>query len=424
MVFERELPLRAIRKSRYISGPSWMEQDKDCPSRSDRERLFLIGPYSSSVPLLRQNTSERRRPHTAVLRQPGRSLRTGGSRLLCRWQISSNRAVLTAVVICLCGLLLTGCGAHRQRTQKHTDDALALAEQARRANERGEADAAAVLMSAAVRSNPKDCEARLELSDLLVDDGSLESALDHLQRVVQQNPDDPRGYIKLAEVLVLTGELETADRWLAVGLELDPGNIDGLLLQARMCQRRGQSTEATVLYQRILGLDPDDIDASLGLAQVYLKGSEPTRAVPLLRNVVRQEKATSRQTSAAHWMLGNAYFRTRRWPEAATHLAAASEHRKMTGDDWYRLAMAEARAGNQPAARIATGKALQQSPQLTAALELQTLLNLQQRNTRTVSREPVLRTATAETANSERTSSETTVPELPRILPAGSSRAE
>src|SRR5262249_25194756 len=74
-----------------------------------------------------------------------------------------------------------------------------LSEQARQAREQGDRREAESLLTAAVERNPGDDEMRLELAELLLENGGAGKAAGHLQDLINRNPDDPRPCVGLAE---------------------------------------------------------------------------------------------------------------------------------------------------------------------------------------------------------------------------------
>jgi predicted Zn-dependent protease len=97
----------------------------------------------------------------------------------------------------------------------------------------------------------------------------------------------------------------------------------------------------------------------LQIAGIQLQNGRIDQAAAMLRAVLDQQQIDRGQRTAAMWMLGSAYARGERWPEAAILLAAAADQRPMRAEDWYRVAYTCYRAGEFPLAQQAAEAALQ-----------------------------------------------------------------
>lgn len=282
----------------------------------------------------------------------------------------------TAFPVWLLGLWLAlmGCNASRNAAAARSTESQQLAQQARQAEDRGDERAAELLLTAAVSRNPADCETRLELSELLLQHGSLDDATAHLRRLVVQNPDDPRGYVRLAEALYHQQHYGEAATLLDQALEMDPEHAQALLLRGRLHELAQRDDRALEAYHRAMHADPDEEDAELRIAGIHLKRGQQRQAAPLLRSVLESAHATPQQVSAAWWMLGMAHALDERWPDAADALAKGVRDQQMSSADWCQLAYARFRAGNVPAAREAVAQALQINPHDANSLAMQTAL--------------------------------------------------
>lgn len=278
------------------------------------------------------------------------------------------------------GLLLTGCRAGRNAAAARTDESQKLAQQARQAEDRGDEKTAEMLLTAAVTRNPADSETRLELSELLLQHGSLDDASAHLRRLVAENPDDPRSYVRLAEVLFLQQRTGEAGTLVDQALDMDPEHTQGLLLSGRLHELAQRDDRALEAYHRAMHADPNEKDAELRIAGIYLKRGQPRQAAPLLRSVLESTHATPRQRSSGWWLLGMSYAMDERWPDAAEALTAGSRARPMTATDWRQLAYARYRAGDVSSARETIAHAVQAYPNDTQSLAMQASFNTASRN--------------------------------------------
>lgn len=258
----------------------------------------------------------------------------------------------------------------RNATVKRSDEARKLAAQARQAEDRGDERTAEVLLTAAVRTNPRDCETRLELSELLLQHGSMKAAAEHLQRLVAQNPDDPRGYVRLAEAYYYLGQYPDAERAVKTALEMDPVHTQGLLLRGKLEELAQRDDQALEIYCRVMTTDQGEVEAPLRIAEIHLRRQHHRQATPLLRSVTENPQACEEQRTAAYWLLGTAYALDDRWKESAAALEVASRSRTMGAGDWYRVAYAQQRANDIAASQRSVGECLKIEPAHAAGNQL------------------------------------------------------
>lgn len=279
------------------------------------------------------------------------------------------------------GLALLGCAAGCARGRpvwgRSHETAARLTEQARQAEGRGDSKSAEILLAEAVRTDPRDCDARIQLSELLLEHGSLDAAEIHLKQVVSQTPGDPRGFVRLAETLFLKGEYAAAEQALARALEMEPRHLNGLLLRGRLAEMQQRNDLAIEAYYEVLAVDPNHVAARMRIASIHFRENRLEQSAPLLREIMGAVDATETQQTHAAWMLGMVYSRKERWHDAAETLEFALRGRNCQtaqAADWYQLAFAHYKAGNPNGAREANVRALQLAPQHSGAQELQMAL--------------------------------------------------
>lgn len=267
-----------------------------------------------------------------------------------RLRLSSMTAGLQRVWIQLLVLFITcalcGCTQIRQTAELWSEQRQ-LTQRAREAQEQGDVSQAADLLTQAVNADPKNCETRLELSELLMEHGSLDAATQHLQSIVEQNPEDPRGYVRLAQILVLQNRGDEAEPLLSTALEIDPGNPNALMLFAQWLEHRGESRQALDTYYRAIPLLSNPVEAELRIAAIKLRSGQTTPATSLLRSIVDNTQACPAFKAEAYSLLGHAYVREQRWHDAALAFEAGLKIEPQTSlvADWQHAAEAHARAG-------------------------------------------------------------------------------
>jgi tetratricopeptide (TPR) repeat protein len=271
------------------------------------------------------------------------------------------RSVILRIALAV-SLWPAGCARQRQAVLARNEESDRLAQQARSAQDRGDSDTAEKLFTEAVNNNPRNCETRLELSELLLQTGSTDAAVMQLRRLVAQNPDEPRGYVRLAQTLYLQEQYDEAEKMIDVALKMDPQHTDGLILRAQLDEIRGKDDRALEVYHRAMLADAKQVQAQLHLAELYLKRGRARQAAPLLRFVLDNPHACPAEQSDAWWLLGKAYASEERWRDAAQALDAGIEGRRMTADDWYRVAFTRHRSGDTPGALHAVEELLRLAP--------------------------------------------------------------
>jgi tetratricopeptide (TPR) repeat protein len=277
--------------------------------------------------------------------------------------------------VCLLSTWLpAGCSGSKLARRADRDTADQLTARARAAADKGDAASAEYFLTAAVDSNPRDCETRLELSEMLMEHGSLERATLQLRRLVEQNADDPRAHVRLARVLYLQRDKAEAREQVATALELDPENPQAWLLRARLERDAQSDSRALAACYKVLAALPDEPEARLLAAQIHVQRGNPQQASPLLRSLLNEASDCPLRRTEATWLLGQCYALEARWDEAAETLGSVISSRENSAADWYQLAYARYRSGDYEAARQAIGATLSLAPTNAEALQLARLL--------------------------------------------------
>ena len=90
----------------------------------------------------------------------------------------------------------------------------------------------------------------------------------------------------------------------------------------------------------------------------------------MLRSIAQHSYATPQQRMKAEWQLGISYAQTDRWHDAADSLERAVAGTSATSEQWYQIAYAQARIGQQERAYASISRALEATPNHPGALEL------------------------------------------------------
>lgn len=263
-----------------------------------------------------------------------------------------------------------GCSGLRARLAHRSAECNQLCEESRLAREAGQDIHADKLLDAAIRQRPTDTQTRLDLAEELWSSGRQIAAADVVARMVAERPDDAPAALRLARMEFEIGRTAAAEAALRLAMINDPENPEAVRLKAELAERRGDWDGALATYQQLMQLVPDDLNASLAMASVHVRRGQSDRAAPILRAVVHHPQATAQQRRAAEWQLGMSYAQADRWSDAVASLESAMHYGNATAEDWYRVAYAQARVGDQAAAYASISRALQLSPNHGGALEL------------------------------------------------------
>lgn len=299
-----------------------------------------------------------------------------GCACCCAGASFARRLAVCAVATLLLGLQ-GGC-LPKSSWFARTDQAQQLAQEARHAHDRGDSAKAEHLLSSAVQIDPRDCETRIELSEMLLEHGSCDAAVLHLKQVVKQNPDDARAHVKLGQAMRTRGDLREAERLADIAIRLDPNNAEGLILRGVLYEQQHQEDPALRVYYRALHASPDRSDAALRIASLQLRRNASRQAGAVVRTLLERPDISTAHRSEAEWLLGLAYSQEERWSLAtpALETAASVEEfaKRMNADDWYQLAYACWKTGDVARSGEATGTALRLQPTHSGAQSLESVI--------------------------------------------------
>lgn len=288
------------------------------------------------------------------------------------WVFSLGRA--GGRISLVCGLSL-GCAHFSDTPQETAAQTQRVIKRALAAEDRGDNRAAETILSQAIARNPQDTETRWELVKLLLERGSTDAAISHLQYLVEQQPDDERCYIQLARTLYEKKRYPDAAPLVKLALTINANCPEALVLKGMLDERESRDDEALETYYRVLLNEPESIDALVRIAAIQLKRGKPEEAAPLLRFAQESCPASSAQNREIQWLLGVAYAQNGRWTEAVAALQSGRPVDKPTADTFYQLAYARYRAGDVGGALQDAARALELQPRHPSAASLCAQLN-------------------------------------------------
>jgi tetratricopeptide (TPR) repeat protein len=118
------------------------------------------------------------------------------------------------------------------------------------AEERGDAEAAAALYTAALERMPSDLAARYRLGNVLLQAGRVEQAESAYAELATAAPEQPWGTIGLGRAALRRGASDEAVERFERALAIDPGNDQAAFLLAGAYRAQGDSVQARGLAER------------------------------------------------------------------------------------------------------------------------------------------------------------------------------
>lgn len=289
-----------------------------------------------------------------------------------RWLCSLGRA--GGKISLVCGLSV-GCAHFADSPQETAAQSQRVIKRALAAEDRGDMRAAESILAQALAKNPHDEETRWELVKLLLERGSTDAAITHMQYLVDQQPDDERSYVQLARTLYQQKRYSDASPLVKLALSLNPNSAEALVLKGMLDERDLNDDSALEAYYRVLLNEPESVEALARIAAIHVRHGKPEEAAPLLRFAQESCPVSSSQSREIQWLLGVAYAQNERWTEAAAALYAGLPIDHPTADAYYRLAYARYRAGDTEGALQDAARALAIQPQHPSAASLCAQLN-------------------------------------------------
>jgi len=130
--------------------------------------------------------------------------------------------------------------------------------------------------------------------------GEYAKSLKYYRRALKLNPKNIRARINLGVALAALGQAKAAEHAFRNVLKLDPANGEALNNLASIYGRAGRLTEATRMYEELLRSQPDNASAHLNLGWTYYSMGKLDEAEERFRKVIRLEPNSPR----AHLNLG------------------------------------------------------------------------------------------------------------------------
>jgi tetratricopeptide (TPR) repeat protein len=262
----------------------------------------------------------------------------------------------------------------------------ALLEQAFRAHQGGQLEAAVEGYRRYLQGDPENLHANANLATILHQQGDLEGARRHLEVALASHPTEVALLNNLGALHLASGQLQEAEATFGKALALKPQNPDVISNQGELELRRGAPDKAAARFREALRLQPGHVNAQVGLGQALWRAGqcdagyrEVARAAamapfhPPLDNLLQEMQAAESRAIGWHFPMLNDPRRNRLYREAIERAVEPGMLVLEIGCGAGLLAMLAARAG----ARVVSFEA---SPQLAAmAREIVELNGLSER---------------------------------------------
>src|SRR5712664_56099 len=161
-------------------------------------------------------------------------------------------------------------------------------EAGKKAEQRGEMDAAVRLYEAALREAPDFYPALNNLAIRHLQKGDVKTAEAEFRRVIELKQNGAQAYFNLGNVLYMTRRNEEARQTLESGLRLAPSSAMGHYLNGSVLARLGDSKAAEEQLKAARNLDPKMPQVPITLATLYLQTGREHEAAAMFESFLKQ----------------------------------------------------------------------------------------------------------------------------------------
>lgn len=248
------------------------------------------------------------------------------------------------------------------------------------------------IYEAALEKTPGDWVLHKHFAKVLIDEGDLKLAAEHLHIAQKMYPWDASLYMDLGFIETQNGRNNEAAAFYRKALELSPDNLLALSNLGRALTGLNQTNEAIAQYEKVFKIDPDYEAAHVNLAVTMIKQGRLENAVTHLRKAaaINSENANTRFSlglvladlgrineaiqaysevlelasdhEAAHMNLGGIMARQGRSEEAIAHFRKVTELNPGYAEALYSLGIALSGAGRIDEAMACYRRVLELEP--------------------------------------------------------------
>ena len=209
-----------------------------------------------------------------------------------------------------------------------------------------------------------DFYTQFDVAFKLSQEHNYEAAIPEWEKALKLDPDDARAHVNLGIALAETGRPEAALDHYRRAAEIEPGNplIVGRL--AAFLSRAGRADEAIPWFEKTVRLNPRDAAMEMNLAMALASTGKVNEAIAHLESAARLAPGDSGiQTN-----LGAALAMQGRTEEALQHLTKALEDDPNSAEAHYHMGVAWAQLGRPSDAIVEWRKSLTSQPDNVLAL--------------------------------------------------------
>jgi Flp pilus assembly protein TadD len=235
---------------------------------------------------------------------------------------------------------------------------------------------ARIHLEAAVKANPFDFNARVNLGVLLAREKDAPGAKEHLEKAVELGADEPQVHFELAKALRSLGQTAEADRQLDIykaKLKAESDESAAVLkaTQAAEAEKAGDKEKAARLYREASSLEPSDAELAYRLAQVLAELGDTAAE----RAALEQAIGANPGLVQAQYDLGYLDFKAGDYSQAEQHFRRTVEAVPENARAWISLAATLGAESRIEEAKAAVANALRIEPNNAGALELSNKLD-------------------------------------------------
>jgi tetratricopeptide (TPR) repeat protein len=197
-----------------------------------------------------------------------------------------------------------------------------------------------------ININPYDEEILINLADIELRLGRVDSSLGLMKLASEYHPTSIKSWLNMAGAYLLKGEFQNALDVSLQAVNIDPKNADGFQNLGSSLFNLGMFKEARHAFETALLLNPNLQEAKSSLSMVFAKQNEFLISAEILDNLILNSKKTDRipieqlkwDAALIHLRLGNLstgfeYYEYGFHPEVRGHLIR-KPHRSFKVDKW------------------------------------------------------------------------------------------
>ena len=212
-------------------------------------------------------------------------------------------------------------------------------------------------VEAEIAKNSKlDGYGQLLIAKVLLAEEKRDEAEGRLKRAIELMPDSPTAYFLLAGIYARTNQQEKALGQLNEVVSRDPKQLTALMLIGVIHDQEGNYPAAREAYEKLLALNPRSVVALNNLAYLHAERlNELDKGQELAQRARQLAPNDPHNADTLGWIL----HRKRQYPWALSLLQEAAEKLPGEAEIQYHLGLTHYMMGDEPAARAALERAVQ-----------------------------------------------------------------